>query len=231
MRSARAGRGALLAPYLDAVAALNPAGRLTTYPGSPALVHALLRPQDRLIACELEPHAAAALARHLARRPPQQGDRDRRLDRAQRLCAAEGAARPGADRSAVRAAGRICRGSRRRSKRRTANGRPASICCGTRSRTRREVAMPWRGACGGSASRKMSARGTAVVAGPPRRDPARRLRADRGQSALDACTASSRSCCRRLAHALSRDGRGSHRVDWLAGEMQLSFSTFPQALD
>ena len=58
--------GALLAPYLDAVAGLNPAGRLVTYPGSPALVLALLRPQDRLIACELEPNAAAALARYLA---------------------------------------------------------------------------------------------------------------------------------------------------------------------
>jgi 23S rRNA (adenine2030-N6)-methyltransferase len=58
---------ALLAPYLDAVAGCNGAGRLTTYPGSPALVRALLRPQDRLIACELEPVAAAALARTLAR--------------------------------------------------------------------------------------------------------------------------------------------------------------------
>jgi 23S rRNA (adenine2030-N6)-methyltransferase len=56
----------LLAPYLDAVAACNPAGRLTTYPGSPALVGAFLRAQDRLIACELEPNAAAALARNLA---------------------------------------------------------------------------------------------------------------------------------------------------------------------
>src|SRR6266516_586458 len=35
-------------------------------PGSPALVRAFLRAQDRLIACELEPNAAAALARHLA---------------------------------------------------------------------------------------------------------------------------------------------------------------------
>jgi 23S rRNA (adenine2030-N6)-methyltransferase len=61
------GEGArvLLAPYLDAVAALNPGGRLTTYPGSPALVQAFLRGQDRLVACELEPVAAAALARHL----------------------------------------------------------------------------------------------------------------------------------------------------------------------
>src|SRR5262245_45796376 len=57
----------LLAPYLDAVAACNGAGRLTVYPGSPFLVRALLRPQDRLIACELEPVAAAALARNLAR--------------------------------------------------------------------------------------------------------------------------------------------------------------------
>src|SRR5262245_2272809 len=58
---------ALLAPYLAAVAACNGGGRLATYPGSPLLVRALLRPQDRLIACELEPVAAAALARNLAR--------------------------------------------------------------------------------------------------------------------------------------------------------------------
>src|SRR5262249_54987097 len=38
----------------------------TAYPGSPALVRAFLRAQDRLIACELEPNAAASLARHLA---------------------------------------------------------------------------------------------------------------------------------------------------------------------
>lgn len=56
---------ALLAPYLDAVRALNPADRLTHYPGSPLLARAVMRPQDRLVACELEPHAAAALARHL----------------------------------------------------------------------------------------------------------------------------------------------------------------------
>lgn len=56
---------ALIAPYLDAVTAMNPDGRLTTYPGSPALAQALMRPQDRLVACELEPGAAAALARQL----------------------------------------------------------------------------------------------------------------------------------------------------------------------
>src|SRR5215813_3092277 len=56
---------ALIAPYLDAVAACNGAGGLTAYPGAPALVRAFLRPQDRLVACELEPNAAAALARYL----------------------------------------------------------------------------------------------------------------------------------------------------------------------
>jgi 23S rRNA (adenine2030-N6)-methyltransferase len=57
---------ALLSPYLDAVAALNPAGGVKVYPGSPLLVRAWLRPRDRLIACELEPRAAAALAKNLA---------------------------------------------------------------------------------------------------------------------------------------------------------------------
>jgi 23S rRNA (adenine2030-N6)-methyltransferase len=65
--NATIGEGArvLLAPYVDAVAALNPGGGLSCYPGSPALVQAFLRAQDRLVACELEPNAAAALARHL----------------------------------------------------------------------------------------------------------------------------------------------------------------------
>jgi 23S rRNA (adenine2030-N6)-methyltransferase len=56
---------ALLAPYLDAVAACNRDGRLVAYPGSPMLVRGWLRPQDRLVACELEPGAATALARRL----------------------------------------------------------------------------------------------------------------------------------------------------------------------
>src|SRR5215469_2802941 len=52
---------ALIAPYLDVVAALNPGGKLRLYPGSPLIVRAFLRRQDRLIACELEPKAAASL--------------------------------------------------------------------------------------------------------------------------------------------------------------------------
>jgi len=58
----------LIAPYLAALRACNRAGGLRHYPGSPLLARHLLRPQDRLIACELEPHAAGALGRHLGRR-------------------------------------------------------------------------------------------------------------------------------------------------------------------
>ena len=52
---------ALLAPYLDAVAGFNPGATLRVYPGSPLIALHLSRPQDRLLACELEPRAAAAL--------------------------------------------------------------------------------------------------------------------------------------------------------------------------
>lgn len=55
----------LLSPYLEVVGALNERGRLRIYPGSPALARAWLRPQDRMIACELEPKTGAALARNL----------------------------------------------------------------------------------------------------------------------------------------------------------------------
>lgn len=53
---------ALLAPYLDAVAVFNPGEKLRIYPGSPLIAQKLLRTQDRLIVCELEPGAAAMLA-------------------------------------------------------------------------------------------------------------------------------------------------------------------------
>jgi 23S rRNA (adenine2030-N6)-methyltransferase len=56
----------LVAPYLDLIAEFNRGGRLGVYPGSPMITRALLRPNDRLLACELEPNAAAALARNLA---------------------------------------------------------------------------------------------------------------------------------------------------------------------
>jgi len=45
--------GRLVAPYLDIVRAFNPQRDLTVYPGSPLIARALLRPQDRLVACEV----------------------------------------------------------------------------------------------------------------------------------------------------------------------------------
>jgi 23S rRNA (adenine2030-N6)-methyltransferase len=59
----------LVAPYLAALHACNHADELRHYPGSPVLARHLLRPQDRLVACELEPRAAAALSRHLRGSP------------------------------------------------------------------------------------------------------------------------------------------------------------------
>src|ERR1700682_1987445 len=44
----------LVAPYLDVVRAFNPQRDLKAYPGSPLIARALLRPQDRLTACEIE---------------------------------------------------------------------------------------------------------------------------------------------------------------------------------
>ena len=58
---------ALIAPYLDIIRAFNPPGQLTTYPGSPLIARALLRPQDRLVACELEPVARKRLIDALRR--------------------------------------------------------------------------------------------------------------------------------------------------------------------
>ena len=56
----------LLAPYLGAIAAFNPAS-LRCYPGSPLLALSLMRPQDRMVACELEPQAVSSLIANLKR--------------------------------------------------------------------------------------------------------------------------------------------------------------------
>jgi 23S rRNA (adenine2030-N6)-methyltransferase len=69
-REWQAGIGAALAadvpaiqPYLDIVRDLNPDGALRRYPGSPAIMAALLRPGDRLVLSELHPDDAEALRR------------------------------------------------------------------------------------------------------------------------------------------------------------------------
>jgi 23S rRNA (adenine2030-N6)-methyltransferase len=57
----------LMKPYLDIVRAFNPQAPLKTYPGSPLIARALLRPQDRLTACEVEPKARKLLIDALRR--------------------------------------------------------------------------------------------------------------------------------------------------------------------
>ncbi|WP_298367240.1 23S rRNA (adenine(2030)-N(6))-methyltransferase RlmJ [uncultured Bradyrhizobium sp.] len=57
----------LIGPYLDIVRAFNPRGELKAYPGSPLIARALLRPQDRLTACEIEPVARKQLIDALRR--------------------------------------------------------------------------------------------------------------------------------------------------------------------
>jgi 23S rRNA (adenine2030-N6)-methyltransferase len=57
-----------LADLLDLCRGVNPDGALRVYPGSPRLVQALLRTDDRLIACELRAEEAARLQAALASR-------------------------------------------------------------------------------------------------------------------------------------------------------------------
>jgi 23S rRNA (adenine2030-N6)-methyltransferase len=57
----------LVKPYLDIVRAFNPNRDLAAYPGSPLIARALLRPQDRLTACEVEPGARKHLIDALRR--------------------------------------------------------------------------------------------------------------------------------------------------------------------
>ena len=57
----------LVLPYLDIVRAFNAKNELKAYPGSPLIARALLRPQDRLTACEVEPNARKRLIEALRR--------------------------------------------------------------------------------------------------------------------------------------------------------------------
>lgn len=57
----------LVAPYLDIVRAFNPQRDLQSYPGSPLIARALMRPQDRMIACEVDLTARKSLIQALRR--------------------------------------------------------------------------------------------------------------------------------------------------------------------
>lgn len=63
------GFGPLFGSFLDSVRALNGAGVLRAYPGSPLLAARRLRPADQLDACELEPEVHARLERSLTAFP------------------------------------------------------------------------------------------------------------------------------------------------------------------
>jgi len=56
-------------PYLDIVRGLNPDGELRHYPGSPAIMAAMLRPGDRLVLSELHPEDAETLQGWAHRKP------------------------------------------------------------------------------------------------------------------------------------------------------------------
>ncbi len=56
---------ALIAPWREAIAKLNPHGGLIQYPGSPDLALSLMRDDDRMIANELHPEDAKTLQRNL----------------------------------------------------------------------------------------------------------------------------------------------------------------------
>jgi 23S rRNA (adenine2030-N6)-methyltransferase len=58
---------ALLAPYREMIAALNPAGPMRLYPGSPEIAARMMRRGDRMIANELHPEDGKRLAEHFAR--------------------------------------------------------------------------------------------------------------------------------------------------------------------
>jgi len=58
---------ALLAPYLRAIGPCEADGRPASYPGSPALAQALLRPQDRIALCEAHPEERERLVAALGR--------------------------------------------------------------------------------------------------------------------------------------------------------------------
>lgn len=56
----------LMADYLEQVRSFNADGELRCYPGSPMILRHLLRPNDRLVLCELHPTEQAALQARFA---------------------------------------------------------------------------------------------------------------------------------------------------------------------
>lgn len=61
------GVGELLSPYLAAVGSTDAEGKPLSYPGSPAVAQAILRPQDRIALCELHGVDLEALKLNIGR--------------------------------------------------------------------------------------------------------------------------------------------------------------------
>jgi len=57
----------LVEPYLEIVRSFNKPRELKVYPGSPMIARRLMRPQDRMVACEVEPTARKHLISALRR--------------------------------------------------------------------------------------------------------------------------------------------------------------------
>ena len=224
----------LLAPYLDAVRALNPGGELATYPGSPAR-HArrLLRSQDRLVACELEPSAAAALAHNLG------GDRRAKAVAIDGWTALNAYVPPPERRGVVlidppfEATDEF--------------SRLAQALEAAHRKWATGIFLLWyplkgrqdsgrAGAASAALGDPKSAAGGSRFRSAARAGRSRRLRADRGQSALDCWPANSKSCCRfspscspeTAASTGSRAAASDRRLDaGHSGESTL-LATFPQ---
>ena len=192
----------------------NGAGGLTSYPGSPALVRAFLRPQDRLIACELEPNAAAALARHLA------GDRRSKALAIDGWTALNAYVPPKERRGLVlidppfEDAGDFAR-----------------LGAGARSRAPQMGERHLSAVVPDQGARRAGRAGAPAAAQRHRQDPARRaqLAAPRADDRLGACglivvnppwtlAGELAILLPALAAILSGAGGGAHRVDWVASE-------------
>ena len=57
----------LVSHYLEIVKKFNPSNQLRTYPGSPCLARQLLRPEDRIVLCELQSEVYAQLRQEFSR--------------------------------------------------------------------------------------------------------------------------------------------------------------------
>ena len=187
------------------------------YPGSPALARAWLRPQDRLIACELEPQATAALRANLRGDPRIKTLAIDGWTALIGLCAAEGAPRPRAGRSAVRGGRRFSAPLPRLGGRAPQMG-DRHLCALVSDQGPPRAGRPGQTLRRLALAKDLRAELIVVALERPER--------------LNGCglilvnppwTLENELSCLlpALAGILGRDGKGGFRLDWLAGEKTL----------